>query len=77
MKIAEGSRVESSMIDYFDIMVVVRTGVGKTTTVDKLLIASLPGQQLPHPKARTEPKPNFQHQTMACDEMVMWLISDK
>ena len=70
--------VESSVIDYFDIMVVGKTGVGKTTTVDKLLIAGLPGQQLPHPEASTEGvEPDFKHQTTACDEMVMWLISDK
>ena len=69
--------VESSVIDYFDIMVVGRTGVGKTTTVDKLLIASLSGQM---PEASTEgvdPKVNFERGTMTYGDLVMWLISDK
>ena len=69
--------IENSAIDYYDIMVVGRTGMGKTTTVDKLLIASLPGQQ---PEASTEgvePETNFEHGTMTCGEMVMWLIADK
>ena len=35
--------VEDGVMDYYDIMVIGRTGMGKSTTVDKLLIASLPG----------------------------------
>lgn len=35
--------VEDGVLDYYDIMVIGRTGMGKSTTVDKLLIAKLPG----------------------------------
>ena len=36
--------LEDSMLNYYDIMVIGKTGAGKSTTVDKLLIAWLPGQ---------------------------------
>ena len=35
--------VEDGVMDYYDIMVIGRTGMGKSTTVDKLLIARLQG----------------------------------
>ena len=35
--------VDDGVMDYYDIMVIGRTGMGKSTTVDKLLIARLPG----------------------------------
>ena len=35
--------IEDNLIDYYDIMVIGRTGMGKSTTSDKLIMADLDG----------------------------------
>ena len=68
--------VEDSLLDYYDIMVIGRTGMGKSTTVDKLLIAQLLGaQQLG--QGDVLPVYDRERRRLVCDDMTMWLISDK
>ena len=85
--------VQGSLLDYYDIMVIGKTGAGKSTTVDKLLIAWLPGQQQQrqHPQQQPEQQPGQPQQeaseteathkpekgTLQCRNMTMWLISDQ
>ena len=35
--------IENSTIDYYDIMIIGKTGMGKSTTADKLLVANRDG----------------------------------
>ncbi len=66
--------IESSKIDYYDIMVIGRTGMGKSTTVDKLLIANRGGQS--HLQAEhVDPKVEPSGERMKADDLTMWLIS--
>lgn len=78
--------VEDCVLDYYDILVIGRTGMGKSTTVDKLLIAKLPGTQ--HPAAPAEeggqdwqeeavPSLSPDGAKLHCGDMIMWLISDE
>ncbi len=62
--------IESSKIDYYDMMVIGRTGMGKSTTVDKLLVAN--------PKNHQEAQhadPEVIGERMKADNLTMWLIS--
>ena len=66
--------IESSKIDYHDMMVIGKTGMGKSTTVDKLLIANPRGenhQQAQHADPEVEPS----GERMRADNLTMWLIS--
>ena len=63
--------IDSSKIDYYDIMVIGRTGMGKSTTVDKLLVANPKGDEAQHADPEVEPS----GERMRADNLVMWLIS--
>ena len=66
--------IESGKLDYYDILIIGRTGMGKSTTTDKLLIAHLEGQnylQASHVDPEVEPS----GQRMKADDLTMWLIS--
>ena len=66
--------IESSKINYYDIMVIGRTGLGKSTTVDKLLVAKPRGenyQEAQHADPEVEPS----GERMRADNLTMWLIS--
>lgn len=79
--------VEDGQLDYYDIMVIGRTGMGKSTTVDKLLIAKLPGMAAAQQPAATElqgqdwqeavPVQSPDGRKLQCSDMIMWLISDE
>jgi hypothetical protein len=79
--------LEDSPLDYYDIMVIGRTGMGKSTTVDKLLIARLPGfaneavgADMAEERGAGE---DWQERDVGPDvkqlqhdDLIMWLISD-
>ena len=84
--------LEDTLLDYYDIMVIGKTGAGKSTTVDKLLIAWLPGRQFqeqpeqPQPGDQppeqqqgvndTEPTHNPEKGALQCSNLTMWLASE-
>lgn len=68
--------LEDSLLDYYDIMVIGRTGMGKSTTVDKLLIAKLAGMQHPE-QQETVARLDTDRNTLTHGDMTMWLVSDK
>ena len=59
--------------DYYDIMIIGRTGMGKSTTADKLVIANLENRDY-----RGEPyvKETVEGDRMTVSDLSMWLISD-
>ncbi len=72
--------VESSLLDYYDIMVIGKTGMGKSTTVDKMLIASLGGARPPpNDSSSQHPEPVYHGKSckLVCDDLTMWLVSDR
>ena len=61
--------------DYFDIMLMGKTGMGKTTTAEKIIIAnpvSLPGR-----KHDLEPTVNTKPSSTHCTDVSMWYLSDE
>ena len=65
--------IEDSTIDYYDIMVIGKTGMGKSTTADKLLVAnpdnhSYDGSQHSEPVVKGE--------RMTLDNLSIWILSD-
>ena len=70
--------VESSLLDYYDIMVIGKTGMGKSTTVDKMLIAKLRDTRESNPASQqTETVHDSAGHKLVCDDLTMWLVSDK
>lgn len=81
----------AGVMDYYDIMVIGRTGMGKSTTVDKLLIAKLPGSAeeaaMQHPDGMEPLGQDWQEEAVPAlsadgrklqhSDLIMWLISDK
>ena len=64
--------IESSKINYYDMMVIGRTGMGKSTTVDKLLVANPENhEEAQHAHPEVEPS----GERMRADNFTMWLIS--
>ena len=64
--------IESSKINYYDMMVIGRTGMGKSTTVDKLLVANPENhEEAQHVHPEVEPS----GERMRADNFTMWLIS--
>ena len=73
---------QGDLLDYYDIMVIGKTGAGKSTTVDKLLIARLPGKEhIQQEQADTGSEAGITHdphnRALRHENMTMWLISDK
>ena len=66
--------IESSKIDYYDIMVIGRTGMGKSTTVDKLLIANA-GDRSHLQAEHVDPEVEPSGERMRANDLTMWLIS--
>ena len=66
--------IASSKIDYYDIMVIGRTGMGKSTTVDKLLVAN-PGGKNHQEAQHVDPEVEPSGERMRADNLTMWLIS--
>ena len=65
--------VNTDIIDYYDIMVIGRTGMGKSTTSDKLVIANLDHRDYRGEQHSDETQ---QGMRMAMSDLTMWLISD-
>ena len=67
----EGSNYD----DYFDIMLLGKTGMGKTTTADKIIIAN--SITLPSSKPLQEPTVNTTPSSTHCTDVSMWYLSDE
>lgn len=65
--------IDTGRIDYYDIMVIGRTGMGKSTTSDKLVIANLDGHDYRGEEYMQESAQGVQ---MAMSDLSVWLISD-
>ena len=83
---AQQEGLEDTLLDYCDIMVIGKTGAGKSTTADKLLIAHVstelpqPGQQprpCPQPEQPPQPQSQQQQQTEQFGHMTMWRVSSE
>ena len=63
-------------VDYFDIMVIGKTGMGKTTTADKLLMANPAGKEylgMPH----EEPQQDEVNGRVHYNDLFLWHLSNK
>ena len=60
-------------IDYYDIMVIGRTGMGKSTTSDKLVIANLNNLNY---RGEQHSDESVEGVRVALSDLSMWLISD-
>ncbi len=65
--------IEDSIIDYYDIMVIGKTGMGKSTTADKLLVANLDKHK--HLGSQHS-EPVIKGEQMTLDDLSIWLLSD-
>ena len=65
--------VNTHIIDYYDITVIGRTGMGKSTTSDKLVIANLNNLDYREEQHSDETQ---QEMRMVMSDLSMWLISD-
>lgn len=63
--------IEDTSVDYYDIMVIGKTGMGKTSTADKLLVANHGGQPYRHsePAAAATERINVEN-------FSLWVVSD-
>ena len=66
--------IEDSSIDYYDILVIGRTGMGKSTTADKLLIANLTNRNY---LGAEYSEPAVDEERILADDLTIWLISDE
>ncbi len=72
--------VESSLLDYYDIMVIGKTGMGKSTTVDKMVVAKPRGARRERSGSASQlPEPIYTiaSRKLVCEDLTMWLVSDK
>ncbi len=67
--------VEDSLLEYYDIMVIGKTGMGKSTTVDKMIIAKLEDAREERSSAIQQAEPVYNK--LECDDLSMWLVSEK
>ena len=65
---------EDTTVDYYDIMVIGRTGMGKSTTSDKLVIANLDGRDYSGEQHTDELEEAVRVKT---SDLSMWLIADE
>lgn len=65
--------IEDGVVDYYDIMVIGRTGMGKSTTSDKLVIANLNNLDYRGEQYANE---TLQEGRMVSSDLSIWLISD-
>jgi hypothetical protein len=71
--IQQGTSAGEGTIDYYDIMVIGRTGMGKSTTSDKLVIANLNDRNY---RGEQHPDESEEGVRVAMSDLSMWLISD-
>ena len=65
--------IVDSTIDYYDIMVIGKTGMGKSTTADKLLVANLDEHDY---RGAEHAEPETEGGKMTLDNLSIWLHSD-
>ena len=65
--------IGDTAVDYYDIMVIGKTGMGKSTTADKLLVAN-PDHHVYRGAQHSEPQIDREHMTL--DNLSIWLHSD-
>lgn len=65
--------IEDAMIDYYDIMIIGKTGMGKSTTADKLLVANLDGLDY---RGAEYSEPVTEEGRMNVEDLSIWLLSD-
>lgn len=65
--------IEDSIVNYYDIMVIGRTGMGKSTTSDKLVIANLTNLDY---RGEQYTEETIQEGRMVSSDLNIWLISD-
>ena len=65
--------IQDSTIDYYDIMVIGKTGMGKSTTADKLLVANPDGRDYQEAEY-SEPVADGNHVNV--EDLCIWLLSD-
>ncbi len=72
--------VEGSQCDYYDILVIGSTGMGKSTTVEKMLIADFEGLKRERSGCDSQlagPAYDENNQKLVCEDLTMWLVSDQ
>ena len=68
---------DRSLREYYDILVIGHTGMGKSTTVDKMLTANPVGSvTCDTASQQQEPVYNRSSQQLECADVTMWLVSD-
>ena len=65
--------IEDSVLDYQDIMIIGRTGMGKSTTSDKLIIANLKNRDY---RGEQYVEETIEEGRMVMRDLSIWLISD-
>ena len=65
--------IEDSVIEYYDIMIIGRTGMGKSTTSDKLIIANLTNRDY---RGEAYVEKIVERGLMKMSDLSMWLVSD-
>ena len=65
--------IEDTSIDYYDIMVIGKTGMGKTTTADKLLVANPRGHDY---LGAQYSEPEVKGGRMNVEDLSIWLLSN-
>ena len=71
--------LEDHRLDYYDIMVLGKTGMGMSTTVDKMLIAWPGGGREQSGPAQQQAQPVYERSSsrVKYDDFTMWLVSNK
>ena len=64
--------IQDTTIDYYDIMVIGKTGMGKSTTADKLLIANMDGRDY---SGEQHSEPVVKEKQLTLDNLSVWLLS--
>ena len=67
--------ISNLAFDYYDIMVIGKTGMGKSTTADKLLVAN-PSSRTIQQTEHAEPVVDEKQSLMSLDDLSVWLLSD-
>ena len=65
--------IEDGQIDYFDVMVIGKAGMGKTTTADKLLVANPQGCSY---QGAQHSEPEVNEGCVSVKDLSIWLLSN-
>ena len=65
--------IEDGQIDYYDIMVIGKAGMGKTTTADKLLVANPHGHNY---QGSQHSEPEVNGGCVNVEDLSIWLLSN-